>query len=50
MSWRWQLRWTGGLEAVLFDLAGTLQDFGSCAPAGPLVRVAAAARLREVAA
>ncbi|MCS6779601.1 MAG: phosphonoacetaldehyde hydrolase [Geminicoccaceae bacterium] len=39
MSWRWQLRWTGGLEAVLFDLAGTLQDFGSCAPAGVFVQV-----------
>lgn len=42
MSWRWQRRWGGPIEAVIFDLAGTLLDFGSCAPAGVFVEVFAA--------
>lgn len=42
MSWSWQRRWCGGLEAVIFDVAGTLLDFGSCAPAGVFVEVFAA--------
>lgn len=42
MSWSWQRRWRGGLEAVIFDMAGTLLDFGSCAPAGVFVEVFAA--------
>lgn len=42
MSWTWQRRWCGGLEAVIFDVAGTLLDFGSCAPAGVFVEVFAA--------
>lgn len=39
MSWSWQRRWCGGIEAVIFDMAGTLLDFGSCAPAGVFVEV-----------
>jgi len=42
VSWRWQRRWTGRIEAVIFDVAGTLLDFGSCAPAGVFVEVFAA--------
>jgi phosphonoacetaldehyde hydrolase len=42
MSWSWHRRWRGGLEAVIFDMAGTLLDFGSCAPAGVFVEVFAA--------
>ncbi len=42
MSWRWTRRWTGGIEAVIFDVAGTLLDFGSCAPAGVFVETFAA--------
>lgn len=42
MRWSWQRRWRGGIEAVIFDMAGTLLDFGSCAPAGVFVEVFAA--------
>lgn len=43
MSWAWRRSWTGGIEAVILDVAGTLMDFGSCAPAGVFVEVFAEA-------
>jgi phosphonoacetaldehyde hydrolase len=42
MSWAFRRAWRGPIEAVICDLAGTLLDFGSCAPAGVFVEVFAA--------
>lgn len=42
MSWAFRRAWRGPIEAVICDLAGTLMDFGSCAPAGVFVEVFAA--------
>jgi phosphonoacetaldehyde hydrolase len=38
-TYRWQRRYVGPIEAVIFDMAGTLMDFGSRAPAGVFVEV-----------
>lgn len=38
-SYRWQRRYAGPVKAVIFDMAGTLMDFGSRAPAGVFVEV-----------
>ena len=39
MSFSWKRRYTGPVKAVIFDLAGTLVDYGSCAPAGAFVEL-----------
>ncbi|MDZ7640112.1 MAG: phosphonoacetaldehyde hydrolase [Bryobacterales bacterium] len=39
MSFRYQRRYTGPLQAAIFDWSGTLVDFGSRAPVEALVRV-----------
>ncbi|HRY24999.1 MAG: phosphonoacetaldehyde hydrolase [Geminicoccaceae bacterium] len=38
-AYRWQRRYVGPVRAVIFDMAGTLMDFGSRAPAGVFVEV-----------
>ena len=38
-AYRWQRRYVGPIRAVIFDMAGTLMDFGSRAPAGVFVEV-----------
>jgi len=39
MSFRYQRRYTGGIEVVVFDWAGTLVDFGSLAPLTVFLKV-----------
>ena len=38
-AYRWQRRYVGPIRAVILDVAGTLMDFGSRAPAGVFVEV-----------
>lgn len=38
-AYRWHRRYVGPVRAVIFDMAGTLMDFGSRAPAGVFVEV-----------
>jgi len=42
MSYQYQRRYTGPVQAVIFDWAGTTVDHGSCAPAGVFVQAFAA--------
>lgn len=39
MSFRYRRCYTGSVQAVVFDWAGTTVDYGCCAPAGVFVRV-----------
>ena len=39
MAFTYSRRWSGPAQAVIFDMAGTVMDFGSRAPAGVFVEV-----------
>ena len=48
MSYRYQRRYTGPLQAVIFDWAGTVVDFGSFAPTQVLIDAGASPGMAAV--